>query len=48
MAGGPIIDDFDNDGLLDPVVSSEDDCDSIAYYHGNGDGTFTDLPRGRD
>jgi tetratricopeptide (TPR) repeat protein len=43
QAGGAIIDDFDNDGVLDLVVSSVNDCDSIAYYHGNGDGTFTNL-----
>ncbi|HXB71377.1 MAG TPA: FG-GAP-like repeat-containing protein, partial [Candidatus Acidoferrales bacterium] len=43
QAGGAIIDDFDNDGVLDIVVSSVNDCEPIAYYHGNGDGTFTNL-----
>ena len=26
MAGGLIVDDFDNDGLFDAVISSQDDC----------------------
>ncbi len=41
-AGGVILDDFDNDGLLDVVVSSVDMCDSIRFFHNNGDGTFSD------
>jgi hypothetical protein len=41
-AGGVITDDFDNDGLLDVVVSSMDVCDPIRFFHNNGDGTFTD------
>jgi len=41
-AGGVIVDDFDNDGLLDVVVSSKDVCDPIHFFHNNGDGTFTD------
>jgi len=41
-AGGVIVDDFDNDGLLDIVVSSMDVCDPIKFFHNNGDGTFTD------
>jgi len=43
QAGGAIVDDFDNDGVLDIVVSNVNDCEPIAYYHGNGDGTFTNL-----
>ncbi len=42
QAGGAIVDDFDNDGLLDVVISSVNDCESLHYYHNNGDGTFTD------
>ena len=42
MAGGVIVDDFDNDGLLDVVVSSMNFCDPIRFFHSNGDGTFTD------
>ena len=41
-AGGVIVDDFDNDGLLDVVSSSADMCDSLHYFHNNGDGTFAD------
>ncbi|HMC62830.1 MAG TPA: FG-GAP-like repeat-containing protein, partial [Candidatus Solibacter sp.] len=43
QAGGAIVDDFDNDSVLDIVVSNVNDCEPIAYYHGNGDGTFTNL-----
>jgi len=42
MAGGLIVDDFDNDGFFDAVISSQDDCTSLRYFHNNGDGTFTD------
>lgn len=41
-AGGVIVDDFDNDGLLDVVVSSMYVCDPIRFFHNNGDGTFSD------
>jgi FG-GAP-like repeat/ASPIC and UnbV len=41
-AGGLIVDDFDNDGLLDLFVSSVDFCDPLHFFHNNGDGTFTD------
>jgi hypothetical protein len=41
-AGGVIVDDFDNDGLLDIVESTMEDCDSIHFFHNNGDGTFSD------
>jgi hypothetical protein len=41
-AGGVIIDDFDNDGLLDIVTSQLDDCEPLRYFHNNGNGTFTD------
>jgi tetratricopeptide (TPR) repeat protein len=41
-AGGVIVDDFDNDGLLDVVTSSYDQCEHLHFFHNNGDGTFTD------
>jgi len=44
-AGGVIVDDFDNDGLLDVIVSSMDNCDPIHFFHNNGDGTFTDRTK---
>ena len=42
MAGGAIIDDFDNDGFPDVMVSSMNDCEPVRFFHSNGDGTFTD------
>ena len=42
-AGGVIVDDFDNDGLLDVVTSSMDVCEPMHLFHNNGDGTFTDV-----
>jgi len=42
MAGGIIVDDFDNDGYLDVITSSFDACASLRYFHNNGDGTFSD------
>ncbi|HWG19320.1 MAG TPA: FG-GAP-like repeat-containing protein [Terracidiphilus sp.] len=44
-AGGVIVDDFDNDGLLDVVASSMDVCDPIRFFHNNGDGTFSDRTK---
>jgi hypothetical protein len=41
-SGGAILDDFDNDGWLDLIVTSSDPTQSMAYYHNNGDGTFED------
>ena len=40
-AGGAIVDDFDNDGLLDVMTSQVDDCAPLHLFHNNGDGTFT-------
>ena len=42
LAGGVIVDDFDNDGLLDVVISSMDPCEPLHFFHNNGDGTFRD------
>jgi hypothetical protein len=41
-AGGAIMEDFDNDGLLDLVITSSDPTQSMAYYRNKGDGTFED------
>ncbi len=42
MAGGCIIDDFDNDGFLDIVTSSWDVDEEMHYFRNNGDGSFTE------
>jgi len=44
-AGGTIVDDLNNDGYLDVVVSSWDLEQSMHYFKNNGDGTFTDVSR---
>ena len=41
MAGGLIVDDFENNGRFDVVTSSVGNCDPVQYFHSNGDGTFT-------
>jgi tetratricopeptide (TPR) repeat protein len=43
LAGGVIVDDFENNGLLDVVTSSMDSCGAMHYFHNNGDGTFSDA-----
>ena len=45
QAGSVAIDDFDNDGFLDIIVSTWDHCESLRYFHNNGDGTFSDRTR---
>jgi hypothetical protein len=42
-AGGAIVDDFNNDGNLDVVLSSWDLEQPMHYFKSNGDGTFTDA-----
>ena len=42
LAGGAVMDDFDNDGLLDLVVTNWDNGQSMAFYRNKGDGTFED------
>jgi tetratricopeptide (TPR) repeat protein len=42
MAGGVVVDDFENNGLLDVVASSYDVCQPLRFFHNNGDGSFTD------
>jgi hypothetical protein len=39
-AGGVVVDDLDNDGLLDIVISSVDPCEPLRYFRNEGDGTF--------
>jgi hypothetical protein len=40
QAGGAIMDDFDNDGLLDIVTSTFDKTGPMYFYRNNGSGTF--------
>ena len=42
LAGGVIIDDFDNDGFYDIVISAWDAKGQLRYFHNNGNGTFTE------
>lgn len=42
-SGGMIVDDFNNDGNLDMIVSAWDLADPMHYFKNNGDGTFTDI-----
>jgi hypothetical protein len=42
QAGGATMDDFDNDGLLDLVVTSFDSTQPTSYYHNQGGSTFED------
>lgn len=42
LAGGCIVDDFDNDGLYDLVISAWDLKGQLRYFRNNGNGTFTD------
>jgi FG-GAP-like repeat/ASPIC and UnbV len=40
VSGGAILDDFDNDGLLDLVVSNIGFEDQMRFFRNRGDGTF--------
>lgn len=42
QAGGALLDDFDNDGLLDFVVTSLDPAQVMGFFRNNGDGAFTE------
>ena len=42
LCGGCIVDDFDNDGYLDIVVSTWNTSGQLRYFRNNGDGTFTE------
>jgi hypothetical protein len=43
QAGGNIVDDFNNDGYPDIVLSSWSLSEPMRYYRNNGNGTFTDI-----
>ena len=43
IAGGCIIDDFNNDNYPDIVLSSWSLSEPMRYYRNNGNGTFTDV-----
>ncbi len=45
QSGGAIMEDFDNDGLLDLVVTSWAPNEPMAFYRNKGDGTFEDRTR---
>ncbi|HEV3261648.1 MAG TPA: CRTAC1 family protein [Gemmataceae bacterium] len=45
LAGGAIMDDFDNDGLLDIVLTDWDTGGPMAFYRNRGDGTFEDRSK---
>ena len=42
MAGGIIVDDFENTGNLDIITSGWGSCSPMHFFHNNTDGTFTD------
>ena len=42
-AGGAILEDFDNDGHLDLMISHMGIEEQVDYFHNNGDGTFTRM-----
>lgn len=42
LAGGVVVDDFDNDGFLDVMVSNWGLNKQLRLFHNNGDGTFTE------
>jgi FG-GAP-like repeat/ASPIC and UnbV len=41
-AGGAIMDDFDNDGFVDILISTVSACDPLRLFHNDGNGKFTD------
>jgi hypothetical protein len=44
-AGGSVLEDFDGDGLLDLMVSSQGPLDQLRFFRNRGDGTFTEGAR---
>jgi hypothetical protein len=42
LAGGGIMEDFDNDGFLDIMASSWGSRDQLRYFRNQGDGTFAE------
>ncbi|MBX3744115.1 MAG: CRTAC1 family protein [Verrucomicrobiae bacterium] len=45
LAGGVVLDDFDNDGLIDVVVSAWGSDGPLRYFRNEGDGRFTERTR---
>lgn len=45
LAGGSIMEDFDNDGYLDIMASSTGIKDQLRFFRNNGDGTFTERTK---
>ena len=45
LAGGSAVDDFDNYGDLDVVTSIMDACESLHYFHNDGNGRFTEKTK---
>jgi FG-GAP-like repeat/ASPIC and UnbV len=45
QSGGAIMEDFDNDGLLDLVVTCWAPSEPMAFYRNKGDGSFEDRTR---
>ena len=43
LAGGAVVDDFDDDGLLDLVTSTWDPCASLRAYRNDGRGGFAEV-----
>ena len=43
LAGGSIMEDFDNDGLQDIIASSWGLSDPLRYFHNQGDGHFAEY-----
>ncbi len=43
LAGGSIVEDFNNDGLLDVITSSMNLKEGMHYCLNNGNGTFSDI-----
>ncbi len=44
-AGGSILDDFDNDGHPDLIISVVNACEAMGFYHNNGKGTFSERSK---
>lgn len=44
-AGGTVVDDFNNDGWLDIMATSQNPAEGLLFYMNNGDGTFTDQTK---
>ncbi len=43
LAGGAVVDDFDNDGVLDLITSTWDPCGPLRAFRGDGQGGFEDA-----